>query len=150
MTGNQLRRQYLTLLEAVDNILEPTGSEEEDIFILPPLHGDSYATDVEEDNVDESHKNNLLKNDVAGTLEVHKHNNNQSKVASDVPAVQREENKWPPKKKRKIAEAVAWKKKTSLKEIPEATAVHLADSHPHLALLEPVALFRLLEPVARQ
>ena len=44
------------------------------------------------------------------------------------------------KKKRKNAEAVAWKKKTSLKKIPEATAVHLTDSHPHLALLEPVAL----------
>ena len=70
--------------------------------------------------------------------------NDQCEAASDVPAVQSEENKRPPKKKRKNAEAVAWKKKTSLKEIPEATAVHLADSNPHLALLEPVALFQLL------
>ena len=70
--------------------------------------------------------------------------NDQCEAASDVPAVQSEKNKRPPKKKRKNAEAVAWKKKTSLKEIPEATAVHSADSHLHLALLEPVALFRLL------
>ena len=42
------------------------------------------------------------------------------------------------------AVAVHLKKKTSLKKITEATAVHIADSHPHLALLEPVARFRLL------
>ena len=83
-------------------------------------------------------------NNVAGTLVVHKHNNYQYKATSDVPAVQSTENKRPPKKKRKNAEAVAWKKKTSLKEILEATAVHLADSHPHLTLLESVALLRLL------
>ena len=51
MAGNQLRRQYLTLLEAVDNILESTESEEDDIVILPPVHNDSYATDIEEDDV---------------------------------------------------------------------------------------------------
>ena len=141
MAGNQLRRQYLTLLEAVYNILKSTGSEEDDIVILPPVHGDSYATVVKKDDVDECHKNDLLLNNVAGTLEVHKHNNNQCKAASDVPAVQSEESKQPPKKKRKNAEAVARKKITNLKKIPEATAVHLADSHPHLALLEPVALF---------
>ena len=59
-------------------------------------------------------------------------------------AVQNKENKPPPKKKRKNAKAVLWKKKRSLKEIPEANITHFADSHPHLALLEPVALFRLL------
>ena len=37
-----------------------------------------------------------------------------------------------------------WKKKSSLKEIPETNVMRVADSHPHLALLEPVALFRLL------
>ena len=144
MASNQLRRQYLTLLEAVDNILESTGSKDEDIVILPPVHGDSYATDVEEDDVDECHRNHLLPNNVAGTLEVHKHNKDQGKVTSNVPAVKSEENKRLTKKKRKNAEPVAWKKKTSLKEIPEVTAVHLAESYPHLALLEPVALFRLL------
>ena len=34
--------------------------------------------------------------------------------------------------------------KASLKEIPEANAMHLAGSHPHFALCEPVILFRLL------
>ena len=57
---------------------------------------------------------------------------------------QSKENKPPPKKKRKNAEAVLWKKKSNLKEKPEANVMHLADSHPHLALLKPVALFRLL------
>ena len=140
MAGNQLHRQYLTLLEAVDNILESTGSEKKDIVILPPVHGDSCATDVEENDVDECDRNDLLSNDVAGTLEVHKHSNNQCETASNIPAIQSEENKQSPKKKSKNTEAVAWKK-TSLKKIPEATAVHLADSHPHLALLEPVGLF---------
>ena len=35
-------------------------------------------------------------------------------------------------------------KKSSLKEIPQANVMHLADSHSDLSLLEPVALFRLL------
>ena len=48
------------------------------------------------------------------------------------------------KEEQKNAEIVLWKKKSSLKAIPEANVMHLADSHPHLALLEPVALFRLL------
>ena len=67
MASKQLRRQYLTLLEAVDNILESTGSKDEDIVILPPVHSDSYAIDVEEDDVDECHRNDLLPNDVAGS-----------------------------------------------------------------------------------
>ena len=37
-----------------------------------------------------------------------------------------------------------WKKKNSLKETPEENTMYLADSHSHLALLEPGALFRLL------
>ena len=77
MASKQLFRQYITLLEAVGNILESTGSEEENVVILPPVHDDSYATVVEEDNVDECHRNDLLPNNVAGTLEVHKHNNDQ-------------------------------------------------------------------------
>ena len=81
-------------------------------------------------------------NDVTGTLELH--NNHEREVASDVSAVQSKENKPPPKKNRKNAKAVLWKKKSSQKEISEANIMHLADSHPHLALLEPVALFRLL------
>ena len=71
---------------------------------MPPAQGDAYATDVEEDDVDECDKNDLLPSDVAGTLEVH--NNNECKVASEVSAVQSKENKQPPKKKRKNAEAV--------------------------------------------
>ena len=61
--------------------------------------------------------------------------------AKSLPTVQSKEMKPPSKKKRRNAEAVLWKKKTSLKEIPEANALHLADSQPHLALLEPAALF---------
>ena len=71
MTSNHLHRKYLTLLEAVDDVLGSTGSEEKDIVILPPAQGDAYASDVEEDDVDECHKNDLLPNDVAGTLEVY-------------------------------------------------------------------------------
>ena len=120
-------------------MLGSTGSEEKDIVILPPAQDDAYATDVEEDDVDECHKHDFLPNDVAGTLEVH--NNDECEVASDVSAVQSKPNKPPPKKKRKNAEAVVWKKKSSLKEIPEANIMRLADSHPHLSLLEPVAFF---------
>ena len=35
-------------------------------------------------------------------------------------------------------------KRSSLKKIPEANVMHLADSHPHFTLLKPVVLFRLL------
>ena len=139
MTSNQLHRRYLTLQKAVDDVLGSTGSEEKDIVILQPAQGDAYASYVEKDNVDECQKNYLLPNDVIGTLEVH--NNDECEVASDVPAVLSKENKPPPKKKRKHAEAVLWKKKSSMKEISEANVMHLADSHPHLALLKPVALF---------
>ena len=82
MTSNQLHRRYLTLQEAVDNILGSTGSEEKDIVILLPTQGDAYATNVEEDDVDECHINDLLPNNVVGTLEVH--NNNECEVASDI------------------------------------------------------------------
>ena len=67
MTSNQLHRRYLTLQEPVDDVLGSTGSEEKNVVILPPAQGDAYATDVEEDDVDECHKNDLLPNDVAGT-----------------------------------------------------------------------------------
>ena len=96
MTNSQLHRRYFTIQEAVDDVLGSTGSKEKDIVILPPVQDDAYATDVEEDNVDECHKNDLLPNDVAETLEVH--NNNECKVTSDVSAVQSKENKPPPKK----------------------------------------------------
>ena len=80
---------------------------------MAPSQGDAHTTDLEEDDVDGYHKNDLLPNDVAGVLKVH--NNNECKVASDVSAVQSKENKPSPKKKRKNAEAVLWKKKTYLK-----------------------------------
>ena len=56
------------------------------ISLFCPAQGDAYATNVEEGDVDKCHKNDLLPNDVAGTLEVHK--NDECKVASDVSAVQ--------------------------------------------------------------
>ena len=97
MTSKQLNRTYLTLQKAVDDVLGSTGSEEKDIVILPPAQGNAYVTDVEEDDVDEYHKSDLLQNDVARTLEIH--NNGECEVASDLPAVQSKENKSPPKKK---------------------------------------------------
>ena len=106
---------------------------------MPPAQGDAYATDVEEDDVDECHKNDLLPNDVVGTLEVH--NNDKCEVASDVSTVQSKKKQSPSKKKRKNPEIVLWKKKSSQKESSEANVMHLAGSHPHLSLLEPVALF---------
>ena len=139
MTSNELHRKYLTLQEAVDDVLASTGCEDKDTVILPPVRGNAYATDVEGDDVDKCHKNDLLSNDVAETLEIH--NNNECEVASDVSVLQSKENKPPPKNKRKNAEAVLWKKKISLKEIPEANVLHLDDTRPHLALLEPVELF---------
>ena len=108
MTSNQLHRRYLTFQEAVDDILGSTESKEKDIVILPPAQGDSCGTDLEENDVDEWHKNDLLPNNLARTLEVH--NNHECEVASDVSAVQSKENKPPPKKKRKNAEVVLWKK----------------------------------------
>ena len=109
---------------------------------MPHTQDDVYATDIEEGDVDECHKNDLLSNDVAGALEVH--NNDECRVASNVSAVQNKQNKPSPMKKRKNAEALLWKKNSSLKEISKANVMYLANSHPHLALLEPVALFRLL------
>ena len=82
MTSNQLHRKYLTLQEAVYIVLRSTESEKKDIVILPPAQGDADATDVEEYDVDECYKNDLLPNDVAGTLGVH--NNNECKVANEV------------------------------------------------------------------
>ena len=99
MTINQSHRRYLTVQKGVDDVSGSIGSEEKDIFILPPAQGDAYATYVEEDDVDECHKNDFLPNDVAGTLEMH--NNDECEVASDVSAVQSKENKPPSKKKRK-------------------------------------------------
>ena len=86
MASNQSHKRYLTAQKAVDDILGSTGREEKDIAILPPAQGDAYATYVEEDDVDECHKNDLLPNDVAGILEIH--NNDECEVASDVSAVQ--------------------------------------------------------------
>ena len=53
MTSNLLHRRFLTLQEALDDILGLTGSKEKDIVIFPPAQGDAYATDVEEIDVDE-------------------------------------------------------------------------------------------------
>ena len=52
MTSNLLHTRYLTLQKAVDDVLGSTGSEEKDIVALPPVQGDAYASDVEEDDVD--------------------------------------------------------------------------------------------------
>ena len=120
MTSNLLHIRYLTLQKAVDDVIGSTGSEEKNIVILPPAQGD----------VDVCHKNDLLPNYVAETLEVH--NNDECEVASYVSAVQSKENKPLPKKKN--VKAVLWKKKSSLKKIPEANVMHLADLTANLIL----------------
>ena len=87
MAHNQLHRRYLTLQQAVEEVANSPESDEEDIVILPPDKGDFYVTDVEEeeeDDEDVSHKNDLLPNDVAGTLEIYnEHNDKENEVVSD-------------------------------------------------------------------
>ena len=65
MAHNHLHRRYLTLQQAVEEVANSPERNKEGIVILPPEQGDSYATDVEEDDVDVGHKNDLLPNDVA-------------------------------------------------------------------------------------
>ena len=65
------KQTILTLEEAVEKVLDSAESEEADIVILPPEQGNTYVTDLEEDNEDIYHRGDSLSN-VAGTLEVHK------------------------------------------------------------------------------
>ena len=89
MAHNHLHRRYLTLQQAVEEVANSPESDEEDIVILPAEQGDSYATDVEEENEDVSHKNDLLPNNVAGALEIHnEHNDKENAVVSDSRAIQ--------------------------------------------------------------
>ena len=53
-------------------MLHNAESKEADIVILPPEQGDTYATDLEEDDEDICHRGDSIPNDVARTLEVHK------------------------------------------------------------------------------
>ena len=99
MTSNQLHRRCLILHEAVDIVLGSSKSEEKDIAIFPIAQGDAYATDVEEDDVDECHKNDLLSYDVVGTSEVY--NNDEHEVASEVSAVQSKEKTVAKEKEKK-------------------------------------------------
>ena len=140
MAVNPLHQQYLTLQEALDDVVSSKGGEEKDIVILSPAQGDVYATDVKEGDADVYHKNDSLPNDVAGTLELHDVSDNSSDVMTNQ---SRTKDMQPPKKKKKTSEQVSWKKKTNLKEIPAADIIHLAKSHPHLAMLEPSEFFRL-------
>ena len=80
MAYNHLHRRYLTLQKAVEEVANSPESDEEDIVILSPEQDDSYATDVEEEDKDVSHKNDLLPNDVAGTLEIHNEHNDKENV----------------------------------------------------------------------
>ena len=52
MAHNHLHRRYLTLLQAVAEVPNSPESDEEDIVILPPEQGNSYASDVEEEDED--------------------------------------------------------------------------------------------------
>ena len=111
MTSKQLHRRYLTLQEAVDDVLGSTESEEKDIVIFPPAQGDAYATDVEEDDVDECHKNDLLPNDAAGTLEIH--NNDECEVTSDVSAVQSKKTNHHQRKRERMRRQCSGRRKAA-------------------------------------
>ena len=116
MAHNHLHKRYLTLQQAVKKVANSPESDEEDIVILPPEQGDSYATDVEEEDEDVSHKNDLLLNDIAGTLEIHnEHNDKENEVVSDSRAIKIEgKTSQPPAKRRKKVKpaGVNWRKKT--------------------------------------
>ena len=84
MARNHFNKRYVTLEQAVDEVVNSTGSDEDDIIILPPEQGDSYATDIEEEEEDICHKNDKLPNDVVGFLEVHKKNSDENEVDSDI------------------------------------------------------------------
>ena len=109
MTHNHLHRRYLTLQQAVEEVANSPESDEKDIVILPLEQGDSYATDVEEEDEDVSHENDLIPNDVAGTLEIHnEHNGKENEVVSDSRAIQIEgKTLQPPSKRRKKVKPVA-------------------------------------------
>ena len=75
------------------------------------------------------------------------HNDKENEFVSDSRAIRIEgKTSQPPSKRRKQVKpaAVNWRKKQNLKKIPEKNFTYFANSHPHLALLEPIALFRLL------
>ena len=82
--------------------------------------------------------------DVVEFLEVHKKISDENEVDSDISEIVQieETSKHLPNKKKSAAEK--WGKKQCLKEIPEANITELANSRPHLVVLEPVSLFRLL------
>ena len=109
MVHNHLHRQYLTLQQAVEEVANSPESDEEDIVILPPEQGDFYGTDVKEEEEDASQKNDLLPNNVAGTLEIHiVHNDEENEVVSDSRAIQIEgKTSQPPSKRRKKVKPAA-------------------------------------------
>ena len=111
MISNQLHRRYLNLQEAANDVLGSTGSEKKDIAILPPAQVDAYATYVEEDEVNECHKNDFLSSNVTETLEVH--NNDECEVASDVSAIHSKENKPPPKKRERMRKQCSGRRKAA-------------------------------------
>ena len=109
MAHNHLHRRYLTLQQAVEEVANSPESDEEDIVILPPRQGDSYAIDVQKEDEDISHRNDLLSNDVAETLEIHiEHNDKENEVVSDSRAIQIEgKTSQPPSKRRKKVKPAA-------------------------------------------
>ena len=142
MAHNYLHRRYLTLQQAVEEVANSTEGDEEDIVIFPPKQGDFYATDVEDEDEDVSHKNDLLPNNVAGTLEIHnEHNDKKNEV---VIQIEGKASQPPSKRPKKVKPpAVNWRKKQNLKEIPDENFTYLASSHPHFAMLGSIPLFRL-------
>ena len=67
ITPNQSYKQYVTLQEAGDDVLESTGCAEEDIVSLPHAKEILKSTDKKKDDEDASHRNDLVPKDVGGT-----------------------------------------------------------------------------------
>ena len=140
------KQTILTLEEAVEKVLQCAESEETDIVILPPEQGDTYATDLEEDDEDICHRGDSLPNDVAGTLEVHKKDEgaeNEKTVFESITDARPSSSVCQTPQPKKKIETVYWKKTTNLKKLEESEFEQLSESHPHLLFLEPVELFRL-------
>ena len=57
MARNHFNKRYVTLEQAIDEVVNSIGSDEDDIIILLPEQGDSYAANIEEDIC---HKNDKL------------------------------------------------------------------------------------------
>ena len=100
-----MRKEYFTLDQALDAVLESEDDCEHDIVILPP-EPTGNVTDEEgcEDDITSSNNpNDNLPNDVAGTLEL------QRKSVDSDNEIESENETLEPQPKKKKPEQVKWK-----------------------------------------